>query len=190
MYAAGLCLVNECGECTTAKQSTPHYACTACTAVQLATLLQPVLLLLPPPLTMSFSLQGRCGAAGASVIVTVTDLCPECAATTEGEGDHFDLNALSFNQLAPMLNGRIDVNYRLVACTPPSSLQVQVDGSGGDGLWLRLLITVSHHAMPAMAAAAAAVPVAVAAAVAAAAAAAGSFPPLLLLRLALSSRHH
>lgn len=71
-------------------------------------------------------------------------MCPECAAATEGEGDHFDLNALSFNQLAPMLNGRIDVNYRLVACAPPSSLKVQVDGSGGPGLWLRLLITVSH----------------------------------------------
>ena len=77
--------------------------------------------------------------------MTVTDLCPECGSATEGQGDHFDLNALSFNQLAPMLNGRIDVNYRLVACTPPSSLAVQVDGSGGPGLWLRLLITVSHH---------------------------------------------
>lgn len=89
-------------------------------------------------------LQGRCGSGGATVTVTVTDMCPECAAPTQGEGDHFDLNALSFNQLAPMLNGRIDVNYRLVACTPPSSLKVQVDGSGGAGLWLRLLITVSH----------------------------------------------
>ena len=42
-----------------------------------------------------------------------------------------------------MLNGRIDVNYRLVACTPPTALQVKVDGNDGPGLWLRLLITVS-----------------------------------------------
>ena len=96
-----------------------------------------------PSLPAANCVQGRCGSAGATVTVTVTDLCPECGATTQGEGDHFDLNALSFNQLAPMLNGRIDVNYRLVACAPPSSLKVQVDGSGGPGLWLRLLITVS-----------------------------------------------
>ena len=91
----------------------------------------------------SLTMQGRCGGGGATVTVTVTDTCPECAAPTDGQGDHFDLNALSFNQIAPMLNGRIDVNYRLVACTPPSALQVQVDGNDGPGLWLRLLITVS-----------------------------------------------
>lgn len=89
------------------------------------------------------AMQGRCGAGGATVTVTVTDTCPECAAPTDGQGDHFDINALSFNQIAPMLNGRIDVNYRLVACTPPSALQVKVDGNDGPGLWLRLLITVS-----------------------------------------------
>ncbi len=73
----------------------------------------------------------------------VTDVCPECSAAEDGTGDHFDLNALSFNQLAPELNGKIDVNYRLVACTPPSDIQVQVDGNDGVGLWLRLVITVS-----------------------------------------------
>jgi len=72
----------------------------------------------------------------------VADYCPECAATTDGEGDHFDLNALSFNELAPMLIGRIDVDYRLVSCTPPTGLRVKVDGTGGVGLWLRLIITV------------------------------------------------
>lgn len=74
--------------------------------------------------------------------VMVTDVCPECASTTDGSGDHFDLNALSFNLLAPMEKGRIDASYRLVSCKPPSPLKVQVDGSDGAGLWLRLLITV------------------------------------------------
>lgn len=73
----------------------------------------------------------------------VTDVCPQCSAATQGTGDHFDINALSFAQLAPDLNGEIDVNYRLVACTPPSDINVQVDGNDGVGLWLRLVITVS-----------------------------------------------
>ena len=73
----------------------------------------------------------------------VTDVCPQCSAATAGTGDHFDLNALSFAQLAPDLAGEIDINYRLVACTPPSDLSVQVDGNDGVGLWLRLVITVS-----------------------------------------------
>lgn len=84
---------------------------------------------------------GRCGAAGATVTALVTDVCPECSAASGGQGDHFDLNALSFGQLAPDLAGRIDVNYRLVACTPPSDIKVLVDGNGGSGLWLRLVIT-------------------------------------------------
>lgn len=90
-----------------------------------------------------FLLQGRCGAAGSTVTVTVTDTCPECAAPTDGTGDHFDLNALAYNVLSPMVSGRIDVNYRVVACTPPSALKVKVDGASGTGLWLRLLVTVS-----------------------------------------------
>lgn len=90
-----------------------------------------------------FAVQGRCGASGASVTVTVTDTCPECAAPSGGAGEHFDLNALAYNILSPEASGRIDINYRVVACTPPSSLKVQVDGNSGPGLWLRLLITVS-----------------------------------------------
>lgn len=84
---------------------------------------------------------GRCGAAGSTVTAMVTDVCPQCSAATAGTGDHFDLNALSFAQLAPDLAGEIDINYRLVACTPPSDLSVQVDGNDGVGLWLRLVIT-------------------------------------------------
>lgn len=95
-------------------------------------------------LTYARLLQGRCGTAGSTVTALVTDVCPECSAASGGEGDHFDLNALSFGQLAPDLAGRIDVNYRLVACTPPSDIQVMVDGNSGSGLWLRLVITVSY----------------------------------------------
>ncbi|KAL3135114.1 expansin-like protein [Trebouxia sp. C0010 RCD-2024] len=84
--------------------------------------------------------KGRCSGS-ASVTVTVTDTCPQCATSTDGDGDHFDLNALSFNEMAPMLIGRIDVDYRVVSCTPPTGLKVKVDGSDGVGLWLRLLIT-------------------------------------------------
>lgn len=95
-------------------------------------------------LTYAWLLQGRCGTAGSTVTALVTDVCPECSAASGGQGDHFDLNALSFGHLAPDLAGRIDVNYRLVACTPPSDIQVLVDGNSGSGLWLRLVITVSY----------------------------------------------
>ena len=72
----------------------------------------------------------------------VTDVCPECSDPEAGDGDHFDLNALAYNQISPMASGWIDVNYRVVACTPPSALKVDVDGNSGPGLWLRLVITV------------------------------------------------
>ena len=90
------------------------------------------------------SLQGRCGDKGSKVIAMVADLCPECAGSSHGgQGDHFDLNALAYNKISPMISGRIDINWRMVACTPPSPLKVRVDGNSGPGLWLRLLITVS-----------------------------------------------
>ena len=75
--------------------------------------------------------------------VTVTDVCPECSDAEAGEGDHFDMNALAYNQISPMTSGRIDVNYRLVACSPASALKVDVNGNSGPGAWLRLLVTVS-----------------------------------------------
>ena len=51
---------------------------------------------------------GRCitGGAAVSVIVQITDICPECAA------DHIDIQALTYNKLSPMNTGRINVMYR------------------------------------------------------------------------------
>ena len=46
-------------------------------------------------------------------------------------------------QIAPMLNGRIDIKYRRVQCTPPANINVQIDGNSGTGGWLRLSVTVS-----------------------------------------------
>ena len=45
-------------------------------------------------------------------------------------------------QIAPMLNGRIDMQYRRVECTPPMPVNVQIDGNDGTGGWLRLAVTV------------------------------------------------
>lgn len=42
-----------------------------------------------------------------------------------------------------MLNGRIDIRYRRVECTPPVPVKVQIDGNSGPGGWLRLSVTVS-----------------------------------------------
>ena len=46
-------------------------------------------------------------------------------------------------QIAPMLNGRIDIRYRRVDCTPPVPVKVLIDGNSGSGGWLRLSVTVS-----------------------------------------------
>lgn len=50
-------------------------------------------------------------------------------------------------QIAPMLNGRIDIKYRRVQCTPPANINVQIDGNSGTGGWLRLSVTVSPSAL-------------------------------------------
>ena len=41
-----------------------------------------------------------------------------------------------------MLNGRIDIKYRRVQCTPPANIDVIIDGNSGTGGWLRLSVTV------------------------------------------------
>ncbi|KAL3133546.1 expansin [Trebouxia sp. C0009 RCD-2024] len=46
-------------------------------------------------------------------------------------------------QIAPMLNGRIDIKYRRVECTPPVPVKVQIDGNSGPGGWLRLSVTTN-----------------------------------------------
>lgn len=59
--------------------------------------------------------KGRCrDGGGKSVVVTITDSCPECGS------DHMDLQALVFDKIAPMALGRINMRYRRVDCTPPS----------------------------------------------------------------------
>ena len=52
--------------------------------------------------------QGRCNADpnSRSVTIMITDCCPEC------EADHLDIQALTFNKMAPMALGRIDIRYR------------------------------------------------------------------------------
>ncbi|KAK9824717.1 hypothetical protein WJX74_000925 [Apatococcus lobatus] len=69
-----------------------------------------------------------------SITVMITDECPECAP------DQIDVQALSFDKIAPLINGRIQTQYRRVTCTPPDAAWVRIDGNNGPGLWLRLWI--------------------------------------------------
>lgn len=50
--------------------------------------------------------------------------------------------ALTFNKMAPMALGRIDIKYRRVACQVPQSLDVIVDENRGAGGWIRLQVKV------------------------------------------------
>ncbi|KAK9852113.1 hypothetical protein WJX84_000033 [Apatococcus fuscideae] len=79
---------------------------------------------------------GRCaGNTGKeSIIVMISDECPEC------EADHIDIQAVTFGKIAPIGNGRIDIQYRRVECTPPSNMMISVDGNSGAGGWIRLSI--------------------------------------------------
>ena len=47
--------------------------------------------------------------------------------------------------MAPMLSGRIDIQYRRVQCTPPSNLQVNIDQNSGTGGFLKMSVSVSPH---------------------------------------------
>ena len=82
--------------------------------------------------------QGRCitGANQVSVIVQITDTCPEC------EANQMDIQALTYNKLSPMETGRISMMYRRVECVPPKPMDIYVDANGGQGNWLRLFVEV------------------------------------------------
>ncbi|KAK9855456.1 hypothetical protein WJX84_002873 [Apatococcus fuscideae] len=75
--------------------------------------------------------QGKCNNDWAtdSVTIMITDQCPGCTP------DQIDLQALTFGKLAPLVNGRILMQYRRVTCTPPDPITVRIDGNNGPGLW-------------------------------------------------------
>lgn len=53
------------------------------------------------------------------------------------------MQALTFNKMAPMSLGRIDIRYRRVECTVPQDLNVIIDENRGAGGWIRLQVKVS-----------------------------------------------
>ena len=55
------------------------------------------------------------------------------------------MQALTFNKIAPMNGGRIDIKYRRIACQVPFNMTVIVDANVGAGGWLRLQVKVSSH---------------------------------------------
>ena len=63
-------------------------------------------------------------------------------------GSVHSFNALMGMQIAPLPNGRIQMQYRRVTCTAPDPITVRVDGNNGPGLWLRLWIEVSLCSTP------------------------------------------
>eukprot|EP00884_Botryococcus_braunii_P022964 jgi/Botrbrau1/9351/Bobra.354_2s0009.1 len=87
--------------------------------------------------------QGRCNSdpSERSVTVMITDSCPECAS------NQFDIQALTFNKIAPMAIGRIAMRYRRVECAPPANMEVKVDSFSGSGGWIRLMETAGPGAI-------------------------------------------
>lgn len=52
------------------------------------------------------------------------------------------VQALTYNKMAPMALGRIDIKYRRIACQVPQALDVIVDENRGAGGWIRLQVKV------------------------------------------------
>lgn len=81
---------------------------------------------------------GACKTDGSgkplSVLVMITDSCPECA------GDHIDVQALAFSKIAKSELGRIKIQYRRVECAVPGDLKVSVMDFAGAGGWIRLAV--------------------------------------------------
>ncbi|KAA6425669.1 MAG: hypothetical protein FRX49_04566 [Trebouxia sp. A1-2] len=82
---------------------------------------------------------GRCNSdpIQRSTTVMISDVCPEC------EADHLDIQALTYDKIAPMLSGRIDIQYRRVQCTPPSNLVVNIDQNSGTGGFLKMSVSTA-----------------------------------------------
>ncbi|DBA91943.1 TPA: expansin [Trebouxia sp. C0005] len=82
---------------------------------------------------------GRCNSdpSQRSTTVMISDVCPEC------EADHLDIQALTYDKIAPMLSGRIDIQYRRVQCTPPSNLVVNIDQNSGTGGFLKMSVSTA-----------------------------------------------
>ncbi|KAK9916962.1 hypothetical protein WJX75_009263 [Coccomyxa subellipsoidea] len=75
------------------------------------------------------------------VTIMISDVCEPC---NPGGDNQIDLQALTFLKIAPWYGGRINIKYRRVDCTPPSSIKLQLLNVNGDGLWL--LMTVQEVA--------------------------------------------
>ena len=57
------------------------------------------------------------------------------------------MQALTYNKMAPMLLGRIDIKYRRIACQVPQALAVIVDENRGAGGWIRLQVKVTSQTL-------------------------------------------
>lgn len=53
-------------------------------------------------------------------------------------------------QIAPWYGGRINIKYRRVDCTPPTSIRLQLLNVDGNGNWLRMTVQVTAQPHPKM----------------------------------------
>lgn len=76
---------------------------------------------------------GGCTSPGASVVITITDSCPECKSKN---GADFDIQALSFAKIANPSAGSVAIDYEQVSCSGGSPLANVLDNRGAGG-WAR-----------------------------------------------------
>jgi len=81
------------------------------------------------------SFAGKCNDdwATESVTVQITDSCSEC------QPIQFDVQAQTFGRIAPEVNGRMNMQYRRVTCTPQGNIMLRIDGNNPNA-WLRIFL--------------------------------------------------
>lgn len=88
---------------------------------------------------------GVCGACATvsgpkgNVVVRVVDLCPEC------KKGHLDLSPQAFGKIADLVQGRVDITWRLQACAVSGSVRYQI--KDGSSQWWTA-IQVRNHRLP------------------------------------------
>jgi expansin len=74
-----------------------------------------------------------------NVVVRVTDSCPECGP------DHLDLSREAFGKVARIIDGRVSIRFRYVACSVQGPVQYHVK-EGSSQWWTA--IQVRNHRLP------------------------------------------
>jgi expansin (peptidoglycan-binding protein) len=95
--------------------------------------------------TPEFNNSAICGACAevdgpqGTVTVRIVDSCPTC------QGSHLDLSRQAFSKIAPIIDGRVQTQWRLVSCVVQGPVRYRFK-EGSNANWVAL--QVRNHRLP------------------------------------------